>query len=148
LLRVGHQRAGDGEPLALTHSDRCHQRRQSHARAANSVRTLLPVLRWPHAHLRDLLARATTQRFEKPSAPANPVSALARRRERRRLPHNPTRSRNDAQGNRITLRKLLIARLTVNSQPPVKSPSRRRSPATAPRFPALAPFGRRLPPRV
>ncbi len=63
-----------------THRDRRHQGRlhkgfdKRSARRAESARASLPLLRQPHAHHRDLLAGATAQCFEKPSAPPDAAS--------------------------------------------------------------------------
>ena len=54
---------------STTHPDRCHQGCPHKVRRAESARASLPLLRQPHAHHRDLLARTTAE------APPDPASA-------------------------------------------------------------------------
>src|SRR5258708_32326081 len=76
LLRSAHQpnprqeyRSCPRVARSAAHPDRCHQSCQRHVRRAKTTRASLPLLRWPHDHHRDLLARPTAKCFEKPSAP-------------------------------------------------------------------------------
>jgi hypothetical protein len=68
LLRSAHQpnprqeyRACPRVARSAAHPDRCHQSRQRPARGAKRTRASLPLLRWPHDHHRDLLARTTAK---------------------------------------------------------------------------------------
>src|SRR5438067_7076648 len=68
LLRLAHEpnprreyRTRPRTACSAIHPDRCHQGCQRQARRAKSARAPLSLLRQPHAHHRDFLARATAE---------------------------------------------------------------------------------------
>src|SRR4029077_16577109 len=98
LLRSTHKpnprqeyRARPRVARSATHPGRCHQSRQCQPRGAKSTRASLPLLRQLHAHHRDLLAGATAQCFEKPSAPPDAASAEDQVRHLMTIPQPPPR---------------------------------------------------------
>src|SRR5262249_53942808 len=97
LLRLAHEpnprqeyRLHPRAACRATHPDRCHQGCQRQARRAKSARASLSLLRRPHAHHRDLLARATAE--------APPLAGLAKGQDRHLMMPTPAL---DTHGNTV-----------------------------------------------